>query len=68
MERNKEQVVNKIRVKRKMLEIKSDIKEYLHWCKIIGVSPDDDKALEQYLSLVEFVALTITKTSGDKNE
>lgn len=68
MECNEEQVVNKIRVKRKMLEIKSDIKEYLYWCKIIGVSPDDDKALEQYLSLVEFVALTITKTSGDKNE
>ena len=67
MERNEDKIVEKIRIRKELLKVKKNVTDYLNWCSISGVKPDNPKSVNTYFELSELIMESLSDTLQNKD-
>lgn len=49
------ETLKKIRIRRRMNDVKKDILAYLNWCETAGLNPNNAKSLNLYIELTTLI-------------
>lgn len=49
------ETLKKIRIRRRMNDVKKDILAYLNWCETAGLKPNNAKSLNLYIELTTLI-------------